>query len=112
RLQDRHADSPASRARFLLEAEVTARLEHPGVVPVYGLFADDAGRPCYAMRFLGGQTLAEAVAAYHAGPPDPVAFRRLLQGFLQVSQTVAYAHTRGVIHRDLKPANIMLGKFG
>jgi serine/threonine protein kinase len=112
RIQDRHADDARSQYRFLLEAEVTARLEHPGVVPVHGLFPDEAGRPCYAMRFIEGQTLDDALHAYHAAPPDPVAFRRLLQSFIQVCQTVAYAHSRGIIHRDLKPQNIMLGKFG
>ncbi len=110
-LQDRHARNADSRRRFLLEAEITARLEHPGVVPVYGLYAG-GDQPAYAMRFVEGQTLAEAIAGYHAGRPDPVAFRRLLQSFLQVCQTVAYAHSRGVIHRDLKPANVMLGQFG
>ena len=110
-LQERHSENPDSRRRFLLEAEITARLEHPGVVPVYELFnAED--RPAYAMRFVEGQTLAEAINTYHAGPDDPIAFRRLLLSFLQVCNTVAYAHSRGVIHRDLKPANIMLGKFG
>jgi eukaryotic-like serine/threonine-protein kinase len=116
RLLDAHADSPASQRRFLLEAEVTARLEHPGVVPVYALLRDDRSRPCYVMRLIDGQTLAEAIAAHHAaddaGSPDPVSFRRLLQAFLQMCQTVAYAHSRGIIHRDLKPANVMLGKFG
>jgi tetratricopeptide (TPR) repeat protein len=110
-LQERHSEDPDRRQRFLLEAEVTARLEHPGVVPVYGLHAA-GGRPAYAMRFIEGETFAEAIASYHAGPPDPIAFRRLLRAFHQVCQTVAYAHSRGVIHRDLKPANIMLGKFG
>jgi tetratricopeptide (TPR) repeat protein len=110
-LQERHADNSHSRRRFLLEAEITARLEHPGVVPVYELF-NSTDRPAYAMRFVEGQTMAEAITAYHAGPPDAVAFRRLLLSFLQVCNTVAYAHSRGVIHRDLKPANIMLGKFG
>ena len=110
-LQDRHAGDFRSRQRFLLEAEVTARLEHPGVVPVYQLFAG-AGRLAYSMRFVEGQTFAEEIAAYHAGPADPVLFRRLLQAFLQICQTVAYAHSRGVIHRDLKPANVMVGKFG
>jgi eukaryotic-like serine/threonine-protein kinase len=112
RLQDRHAHHPDSQRRFLLEAEITARLEHPGVVPVHGLFRDDLERPCYTMRLIEGQTLEDGLKAYHAAPPDPVAFRRLLQAFIQVCQTVAYAHSRGVIHRDLKPQNIMLGKFG
>ncbi len=112
RLQDRRADDGPSRRRFLLEAEVTARLEHPGVVPVHSLYRDDQDRPCYTMRFIEGQTLGQALRAYHEGPADPVAFRRLLQSFIQVCETVAYAHSRGVIHRDLKPQNIMLGKFG
>ena len=88
-LQDRHAQDPGSRQRFLLEAEVTARLEHPGIVPVYGLYAG-GDRVAYAMRFVEGKTFAEEIASYHAGPPDPVLFRRLLQAFLQVCQTVAY----------------------
>jgi hypothetical protein len=112
RLQDRCANDGPSQRRFLLEAEVTARLEHPGVVPVHSLFRDDGGSPCYSMRFIQGRTLADALRAYHAGPPDPVAFRRLLQSFIQVCETIAYAHSRGVIHRDLKPQNIMLGQFG
>src|SRR4029077_15531076 len=73
---------------------------------------DEQGRPAYAMRFVEGKTFAEEITGYHAGPADPVNFRRLLQAFLQVCQTVAYAHSRGVIHRDLKPANVMIGKFG
>ncbi|MFL5244808.1 MAG: protein kinase domain-containing protein [Gemmataceae bacterium] len=112
RLQDKHAHNPDVQRRFLLEAEITARLEHPGVVPVYALTHDDHNSPVYAMRFIQGQTLGHAIGAYHAGPPDPLLFRRLLQTFLQVCQTVAYAHSRGVIHRDLKPQNVMLGKFG
>ena len=60
------ADDPDSRARFLLEAEVTGRLEHPGIVPVYGLGFDDQGRPYYAMRFVRGITLEEAITKFHA----------------------------------------------
>jgi hypothetical protein len=102
----------AARDRFLLEAELTGRLEHPGVVPVYGLGTDPHGRPYYAMRFIEGTTLTDAIAAYHARPADNVAFRRLLRHFVAVCETMAFAHSRGVIHRDLKPANIMLGPFG
>lgn len=112
RLQSRLADDPVSQRRFMLEAEITARLEHPGVVPVYSLFQGEQGRPCYSMRFIEGQTLAEAIKAFHAGPAEPVGFRRLLQSFIQVCQTIAYANSRGVIHRDIKPGNVMLGKFG
>ena len=70
---DRHADDPDSRARFLLEAEVTGRLEHPGVVPVYGLGCDVGGRPFYAMRLVKGQSLKEAVE--HFPRPEEPAIR-------------------------------------
>src|SRR3954466_278473 len=114
----RHADDPDSRARFLLEAEVTGRLEQPGVVPVYGLGCDAQGRPYYAMRLVKGQSLREAVERFHAagGTGDPrrwnLELRQLLTRFVAVCNVVAYAHSRGVIHRDLKPANILLGPYG
>jgi hypothetical protein len=63
---DDHADDPSSRTRFLLEAEITGGLEHPGVVPVYGLGAYGDGRPYYAMRFIRGDSLKEAIARFHA----------------------------------------------
>ena len=74
-IQDRHADDPASRARFLLEAEVTGRLEHPGVVPVYGLGRDARGRPFYAMRFVKGESLKEAIERFHGPRPAAPATR-------------------------------------
>src|SRR5262245_55601535 len=115
RLLPRHADHPALRRRFLAEAEITARLEHPGVVPVHGLYRDPEGRPCYAMRFVRGETLRAAVERHHRSPGGPgrrLEFRDLLGRFIAVCQTVAYAHSRGIIHRDLKPQNVMLGKYG
>jgi serine/threonine-protein kinase len=118
-IQDRRADDADSRARFLLEAEITGGLEHPGIVPVYGLGQHADGRPYYAMRFIQGQSLKDAIKAFHqADVPgrDPgersVAFRQLLNRFIAVCNAVEYAHARGVIHRDLKPANVMLGKYG
>jgi serine/threonine-protein kinase len=113
------ADDPASRGRFLREAQVNGRLEHPGIVPVYGLGHDAQGRPYYAMRLVQGQTLKEAIDRFHqadAAGRDPgeraLALRGLLGRFVDVCQAVAYAHSRGVLHRDLKPANILLGKYG
>ena len=64
-IQQRHADNPESRARFLLEAEVTGGLEHPGIVPVYGLGTYGDGRPYYAMRFIKGDSLKEAIEHFH-----------------------------------------------
>ena len=112
------ADDEDSRARFLLEARITGRLEHPGVVPIYALGADATGRPYYAMRLIRGQSLLEVIERFH-GVRDAVRpvqrmpeLRKLLQRFLDVCNAVDYAHSKGVIHRDLKPSNIMVGKFG
>ncbi len=118
-IQERHADDPASRARFLREAEVTGRLEHPGVVPVYGLGRHPDGRPFYAMRFIRGDSLKDAIKKFHqadAARRDPgeraLALRQLLGRFTAVCNAVAYAHSRGVLHRDLKADNVMLGEYG
>jgi WD40 repeat protein len=97
--------------RFVQEAEITGGLEHPGIVPVYGLGQSSDGRPCYAMRFIQGETLADAVRKFHTGD-STVTLRSLLTRFVTVCNAIAYAHNRGVLHRDLKPANIMLGKYG
>jgi serine/threonine-protein kinase len=118
-IQPVHAHDATSRSRFLLEAEVTGRLEHPGIVPVYGLGQYADGRPFYAMRFIHGDNLKEAIRSFHeAESPtrDPgersLALRQLLGRFVDVCNAIAYAHSRGVLHRDLKPGNIMLGKYG
>jgi tetratricopeptide (TPR) repeat protein/tRNA A-37 threonylcarbamoyl transferase component Bud32 len=118
-IQDQFADHPQSHARFVLEAEVTGGLEHPGIVPVYSLGHDGFGRPFYAMRFIRGDSLREAISAYHGtdrNPQDPgerlLALQKLLRQFLDVCNAIAYAHSRGVLHRDIKPANIMVGQYG
>jgi serine/threonine protein kinase/tetratricopeptide (TPR) repeat protein len=114
-IQPEHADNMDSRGRFVREAEVTGGLEHPGIVAVYGLGSYADGRPFYAMRFIQGDSLKEAIERFHArGKPDfsGSEFRQLLGRFVDVCQAIAYAHSRGVLHRDLKPGNIMLGRFG
>jgi formylglycine-generating enzyme required for sulfatase activity len=118
-IQERHAHHPESRARFLLEAEVTGGLEHPGIVPVYGLGSYPDGRPFYAMRFIKGDSLKDAIAAFHqadrqgrSASERSLALRHLLGRFVDVCNAIAYAHSRGVLHRDLKPGNVMLGKYG
>ncbi len=110
-MQEHIAHSGDLRRRFLLEAEITGRLEHPGIVPVYGMGVDEQGRPYYAMRFIRGESLHQAVQRLHANFTS-MGLRQLLGRFIAVCAAVAYAHSRGVIHRDLKPANIMLGEFG
>ncbi len=114
-IQERFADDAPARARFLLEAEVTGGLEHPGIVPVYGLASYPDGRPFYAMRLIRGDTLQEAIGRFHSGTPaggPTPGLRPLLRRFVDVCNAVAYAHSRGILHRDLKPSNIVLGPFG
>jgi uncharacterized protein (TIGR03067 family) len=110
-IRPEHADDPHNRGRFVREAEITGGLEHPGVVPVHGLGQYADGRPFYAMRFIQGETLKEAIGKYHAGD-GAWTLRALLTRFVAVGNTVAYAHSRGVLHRDLKPSNVMLGRYG
>jgi serine/threonine-protein kinase len=106
-----HSQNEGSRSRFVREAEITGGLEHPGIVPVYGLGRHPDGRPYYAMRFIRGESLQDAVRKLHSGDRT-YTLRRLLTRLVAVCNAVAYAHSRGVIHRDLKPANVMLGPYG
>lgn len=119
-LKEMNAEAASSARlwqRFQREAEITGHLEHPNVVPLYMSGVNpETGRPFYAMRFLGKQTLSEAIREYHAKVKadiaEPVDLHRLLSIFLKVCQAIAYAHSRGVIHRDLKPENVILDNFG
>jgi serine/threonine-protein kinase len=118
-IHDEHADDPSSRQRFLVEAEVTGGLEHPGIVPVYGLGTYADGRPYYAMRFIRGDSLKETIQRFHddltlkAHPGQrSLELRKLLRRFMDVCNAIDYAHSRGVLHRDIKPSNIIVGKHG
>jgi serine/threonine protein kinase/tetratricopeptide (TPR) repeat protein len=110
---------PSLIAQFKVEAEVTGRLDHPGIVPVYGIGQDWQGRPFYVMRLINGRELKQAIQDYHHGDPLKHAggHRRqmlcnLLEHLASACNTVAYAHHVGVVHCDIKPANIMIGKYG
>jgi serine/threonine-protein kinase len=137
-LLEAHKDKPELVKRFVEEAQIGGQLQHPGIVPVYELggFADR--RPYFTMKLVKGRTLAALLGERRrvSAPSFPrqttpganatgltgtasadatglaADLPRFLSIFESVAQTMAYAHTRGVIHRDLKPSNIMVGSFG
>ena len=103
------AKNPAVVQRFVEEAQIGGQLQHPGIVPVYdlGLMADES--PYFTMKLVKGRTLS---ALFQQRKTTADNRGRLLAIFESVCQTMAYAHSKGVLHRDLKPANIMVGAFG
>lgn len=105
------AQNPTALGRFLREAQITAQLDHPSVVPVYTLEEAWDQTPAYAMKLVRGDTLKEQIQRVKE-QPHASQLRPLLEQFLKVCDTLAYAHSKGVIHRDLKPANLMTGDFG
>lgn len=114
-MRGKYAERSWARKQILFEAEVTARLEHPGVVPVYSRGVDEAGYAYFTMRYVRGEPLSAAIAGLHA--PDNRRSRRrvlnrLVDRLVDVCYTVEFAHRRGVTHRDLTPANVMLGEHG
>ena len=106
----------AFELRFLREAYVQARLEHPGIVPVYDLGRDTDGALYFSMKRIRGATLEAVLERLRGGDAAETAkrytTRKLLTAFVSVCQTVHYAHTHSVVHRDLKPSNVMLGDYG
>ncbi len=100
--------SAAMMARFLQEAQVTGRLEHPSIVPVYELGIRTDGQLYYTMKLVRGHTLSVAIKEC-TGLDTRLA---LLRFYLDICQAMAYAHSKSIIHRDLKPSNIMIGEFG
>jgi serine/threonine-protein kinase len=138
-IRSRFTNVKEARERFEFEARVTGGLEHPCVVPVYAFGEHPDGAPYYAMRFISGRSLKEAINQFYGlnkkseriksldeVPDLPSAdrtakktvslrgaeFRNLLSRLVATCNGIAFAHSRGILHRDIKPANIMLGKYG
>ena len=97
-----------SEARFLREALITARLQHPGIVPVYESGRWPDGTPFYAMKLVAGQSLRNLLVQ-HKAVDERIA---LLHHVIAVADAIAYAHGKNIVHRDLKPANVIVGDFG
>ena len=116
RVKANKIDALANQRRLIREARITAQLEHPGIVPVHGLCRDEEGNDFYVMRKVTGMRMDQAISLFHESGPRNYRrsgeLRRLLRRFIQVCETVQYAHTRGVIHRDIKPDNIMFRRYG
>jgi len=116
---------PGALARFIEEAQATAQLQHPGIIPVHELGQLPDGRVYFTMKEVRGRTLADVICEVHSASSaarwEPArstdgspgwTFRRLVDAFHRVCEAVSYAHERGVIHRDLKPENVMVGEHG
>lgn len=119
---------PSLHERFLREARIAGRLEHPGIAPIYDVGQRHDGTPFIAMRLIEGQTLKESVDRFHAErhgnsantqhrrlksrDMNSLEFRQLLNQFAYVCRVIEFVHERGVVHRDLKPSNIVLGRHG
>jgi serine/threonine protein kinase/tetratricopeptide (TPR) repeat protein len=120
-------NDPVAIRRFHAEAELTAELEHPGIIPIYAKSVDTQGEYYYAMRLIrqcGASTLAVAVEQFHEELSRATRleqghrvqyldqFRQLIRILIHVVDTIAYTHSQGIVHRDLKPSNVLLGPYG
>jgi WD40 repeat protein len=107
-IKELHSTGTPDEARFLREVLITARLEHPGIVPIHEAGRWPNGTPYYAMKLVSGRPLRDLIA-------ERATFEQrigLLHHVIAVADAIAYAHGRNIIHRDLKPANIIVGDFG
>ena len=110
-------EDPSTQSNFDEEAQISAQLQHPGIIPIYSYDRINSKIPYLTMKEVKGKTLKTIIQEVHMLPSGATTeegwnFRRIITAFQSVCETMAYAHSRGVIHRDLKPSNIMVGKFG
>ena len=116
-LRSRLLENPAVISRFIEEAEVTAQLQHPGIIPIHDRGVLPDGRVWFTMREIDGRSYFEAIRDHHRTSGSSLedilrSRRRLIEALRRVCAAVAPAHERGVVHRDLKPENIMVGSSG
>ncbi len=109
-------DRPASTLeRFVREAKLTARLEHPNIIPVHDLGVDQSGSPYFTMKYLRGSSLARVLGRLQRDEPEAVVqfgISRLLQIYIRICNAVEFAHSQLVCHLDLKPDNVNVGDYG
>ena len=101
--------------RFVREAKLTARLEHPNIVPVHDIGIDESGSPYFTMKYLHGQSLSSVLRKVLRGDSTAVARygqMRLLQILIRICNAIEFAHSQGICHLDLKPENVNLGDYG
>ncbi len=110
-----HADPdrlPRRIPAFLREAQITAQLDHPNIVPVHDVGVEEDGRVHFSMKLVDGQTLRTYVEALPGRPLEAGELVGLLEILIRACDAIAFAHARGVIHCDLTPLNLMIGEFG
>jgi serine/threonine protein kinase len=114
-LLEPHRASPSKLRRFIREARIIGKLEHPNIIPIHELGNDETGRLYYTMKLVKGVNLREILAKIAAGDAETAArypLAALVTIFVKLCDAVAYAHSKGIIHRDLKPENVMVGDYG
>jgi tetratricopeptide (TPR) repeat protein len=101
-------DTPIARLRFDREAKITARLQHPAIIPIYDAIVSEDSAPAYSMRWVAGRSLDAMI-----GEATTLEARlALLPNVIAVADAIAYAHSKSIVHRDLKPLNVLIGDFG
>lgn len=117
-MKPKFARNQKLKNRFLLEAQVTARLDHPSIAPVYQLGFNPDGSPFYTMKFIVGQTLQAKINKLHQDRKEISKadwidrLKSVLRPFINSCHALGFAHANRILHRDIKPENIMLGEFG
>lgn len=107
--------TPEDLDRFICEARITAKLEHPNIIPVYDMGLDGNGAPFFTMKYLRGENLSQYLGRVRNHDPEAESVYtvdRILQIFIRVCNAIEFAHSRRVVHLDIKPNNVSLGDYG